>query len=266
MELAGKTIVITGASTGIGAALALALARHGARLMLAARDGVGLAKVADQCAQVGARAVIQVTDVAQHADCRKLIERTFAEFGGLDVLVNNAGMTMWTRFDALNDLAVYAQLMNVNYLGAVYTTHCALPYLKKTHGLIVAIASVAGFTGVPERTGYAASKHALVGFFESLRIELAGSGVDISIIAPDFVVSEIHKRAIGADGKPLGASPMQNSRIMSAEACAARIVRAIEKRERLVVMSLRGRLGRWLKLLAPKVIDGIAARAIRRHY
>jgi short-subunit dehydrogenase len=266
MQLADKVIVITGASTGIGAALATALARRRAHLVLAARDGARLDETSDRCRQLGARVAAQVTDVTQLDQCRALIERALAEFGRLDVLVNNAGVTMWARFDELTELAICRELMNVNYLGAVYATQPALAALKKSRGLIVAVASVAGFTGVPERSAYAASKHAMVGFFESLRIELAGSGVDVTIVAPDFVVSEIHKRAIGADGCPLGASPMQITRIMTAEACAARIVRAIEKRERLVVMSRRGRFGRWLKLVAPRVVDRIAARAIRQRY
>jgi short-subunit dehydrogenase len=266
MHLKDKVIVVTGASAGIGEALALALARRGARLMLAARDGAKLQQVADACQKLGARAVANVSDVARPADCQALIERTLAAFGGIDVLVNNAGITMWSRFDALSDLSVFEQLMKVNYLGAVYVTKHALPALKASRGLIVAVASVAGFTGVPERTGYAASKHAMVGFFESLRIELEGTGIDVSIVAPDFVVSEVHKRAIGPDGKPLGVSPMQTARIMTAEDCAARIVSAIEHRKRLVIMSLRGRLGRWARLLAPKLIDRVAANAIRRRY
>ena len=132
--------------------------------------------------------------------------------------------------------------------------------------LLVAVASLAGLTGVPERSGYAASKHAMVGFFDSLRIELAGSGVDVCVVAPDFVVSEIHKRAIGPDGEPLGASPMMQAKIMTAEQCAAHIVRGIEKRQRLVLMTARGKFGRWLKLLAPSLIDRIAAKAIRQRH
>jgi short-subunit dehydrogenase len=154
----------------------------------------------------------------------------------------------------------------VNYLAPVRLTALALPHLKESKGLLVAVASLAGLTGVPERSGYAASKHALIGFCDSLRIELAGSGVDVCVIAPDFVASEIHKRAIGPDGEPLGESPMQQAKIMTAEACAARIVRAIDKRERQVLMSTRGKLGRWLKLLAPSLIDRIAARAIRERH
>src|SRR6185503_13202126 len=117
--------------------------------------------------------------------------------------------------------------------------------------------------GVPERTAYAGSKHALIGFCDSLRIELAGSGVEVCVVAPDFVVTETHKRAMGPDGEPLGESPMVQSKIMTADACAVRIMKAIDKRERQVLMSARGRLGRWLKLIAPSLIDRIAAQAIR---
>jgi short-subunit dehydrogenase len=172
---------------------------------------------------------------------------------------------MWSRFDALSDLSVFARLLATNYLGAVYATAAALPTLKASGGLIVAVASVAGLTGVPERSGYAASKHALVGFFESLRIELAGSGVDVTIVAPDFVVSEIHRRAVGPDGRPLCTSPMQESRIMSADECARLMVGALRRRDRLLITSARGRFSRWARLIAPAVVDRIAARAIREH-
>jgi short-subunit dehydrogenase len=206
------------------------------------------------------------TDITNSQDCEWLVNETVAAFGGIDVLVHNAGITMWSRFDALQDLSIFERIMEVNYLAPVRLTALSLPHLKRSKGLLVAVASLAGLTGVPERSGYAASKHALIGFFDSLRIELAGSGVDVSVIAPDFVASEIHKRAIGPDGEPLGESPMVKTRIMTAEACAARIARAIEKRERQVLMSTRGRLGRWLKLLAPSLIDRIAARAIRQRH
>jgi len=122
---------------------------------------------------------------------------------------------------------------------------------------------MAGLTGVPERSGYAASKHALVGFFESLRIELAGSGVDVTIVAPDFVVSEIHRRAIGPDGRPLGVTPMRESHLMSAAQCAQLILKAMRRRDRLLITSARGRFGRWARLIVPAMVDRIAARAIR---
>ena len=262
----GNRIILTGASEGIGRALALALAARGARVALAARDRERLESLAQQCRAAGGEAIAVPTDVTSEHDLEWLVAETVKTFGGIDVVVHNAGITMWSRFDALKDLSIFERLMEVNYLAPVRLTALALPHLKASRGLIVAVASLAGLTGVPERSAYAGSKHAMVGFFDSLRIELAGSGVDVTVIAPDFVVSEIHKRAIGADGEPLGTSPMQQGKIMTADECAAHIVRGIEKRQRLVLMSARGKFGRWLKLIAPSLIDRIAARAIRQRH
>jgi short-subunit dehydrogenase len=265
-NFAGKSVLITGASEGIGRALALELAPLGARLALNARSAQRLQSTAHDCVALGAEAVALPGDVSQRQDCQGLIAATLERFGRLDVLVNNAGITMWSRFDAVVDFSVFERLLAVNYLGPVWLTAAALPHLKQSRGLIVAIASIAGLTGVPERTGYAASKHALIGFCESLRIELRGSGVDVCIIAPDFVVSQIHRRAVGPDGKPLGTTPMQESRIMSADECARLTVRAMQRRQRLAILSARGRLGRWARLVAPGLVDRIAQRAIRERH
>lgn len=265
-DFAGRRIILTGASEGIGRALALALAREGASVALAARDAERLESLASECRALGGQAIAVATDVTSEHDLDWLVAETLRAFGGIDVLIHNAGITMWSRFDALADLSIFERLLEVNYLAPVRLTALALPHLKQSRGLIVAVASLAGLTGVPERSAYAGSKHAMIGFFESLRIELDGSGVDVSIVAPDFVKSEIHKRAIGPDGQPLGSSPMMQSKIMTAEDCAARIVRAIARRERLAIMSARGRLGRWLKVIAPRAIDRIAARAIRQRH
>ncbi len=262
--LSDKVVVLTGASAGIGRALALALAPQRPRLVLAARDEAQLAEVAEACRKKGAEALVVATDVASADDCRRLVDGAVGRFGGIDVLVNNAGIGMIARFDEVQDLALFERLMRVNYLGCVYLTHYALPELKKTRGRIVVVASLAGLTGVPTRTGYAASKHAVIGFYDSLRVELLSTGVSVTILCPDFVVSEIHKRATGSDGKPLGESPMQESKIMTAEECAALMIPAIEKRQRMLVMSLRGRLGRWVRLVAPGLIDRIALRAVER--
>ena len=261
---AGKSLIVTGASTGIGRALCLALAPQRPRLVLAARDAARLSETAAECRAQGAETLVVPTDVTSETACAALISRTVETFGGVDVLVNNAGAGMLARFDELSDLSVYESLMKVNYLGCVYPTFHALPHLKKSRGQIVAVASLAGLTGVPTRTGYAASKHAVFGFFDSLRIELLGTGVDVTIVAPDFVVSEIHKRAIGPDGRPLGESPMQESKIMSAEECARLMVRAMEKRQRLLITSLRGRVGRFVRLVFPGLIDAVARRAVSR--
>ena len=260
---AGKTVLITGASEGIGRALAHELAGERANLVLAARDAQRLEEAAAACRARGAQVESVALDVSQAADCQGCVARAVQRFGGLDALVNNAGITMWARFDAVTDFAIYERLLAVNYLGAVYMSAAALPHLKNSRGLLVAVASIAGLTGVPERTGYAASKHAMVGFFESLRIELAGSGVDVTIVAPDFVVSQIHRRATGADGRPLGHTPMQETRIMSAERCAQLIAAAMRSRRRLLITSARGRLGRWARLVVPRLVDATSARAIR---
>jgi len=258
-----RVVIVTGASEGIGRAFCVALAPQRPRLVLAARNAERLESLADECRRLGAQAVIVPTDVTDEQACRTLIETAVAQFGGIDVLVNNAGGTMWTRLDAIEDLSIFERLMRLNYLGSVYPTFHALPHLKRARGRIVAVASMAGLIGVPTRTGYSAAKHAVVGFFDSLRVEVADEGVSVTVVCPDFVVSEIHKRALGPDGRPLGDNPMAQSKIMSAEECARLVIDAIERRDRLLVTSSRGRLARWLKLVAPGRIDALAARAIR---
>ena len=259
----GKTVLISGASEGIGRALALEIAASRPRLVLNARNEARLQQAAAECRVRGAEVLSLAGDVSLEQDCRRLVQRALEGFGSIDILVNNAGVTMWSRFDAVRDFTAFERLLAVNYLGSVYLTAAALPHLKESRGLIVAVASLAGLIGVPESTGYAASKHALIGFFESLRIELRGSGVDVTIVAPDFVVSEMHRRAIGPNGVPLGKTPMQESRIMTAPACARLIARAMRRRQRLLITSLRGKLALWARLLAPALVDRIAARAIR---
>jgi len=260
----GKVIVLTGASQGIGKALALALSAQKPKLVLAARDEAALREVEASCRALGAITLIVPTDVTDEARCRDLIRRTLKAHGGLDVLIHNAGGGMNARFDEMTDVSVFEKLMRLNYLGPVYLTHEALPHLKKSRGQIVVVSSVAGLTGVPLRTAYAGSKHAVFGLFESLRIELAEHGVSVTMIAPDFVQSEIHKRAYGPDGKPVGDSTIAERVAMPADECAALIVGAMERRQRLLVTSLRGKLGRFVRLLAPRLIDRIAYRAIRR--
>lgn len=263
-EFEAKSIIVTGASEGIGRALCLALAPQRPFLALAARNTDRLECLKAEVENHGAKALVIPTDITQESDCRALVENTVAAFGRLDMLVNNAGGTMWTLFEEITDLSIFERLMRLNYLGAVYCTYHALPYLKARRGRIVAVSSVAGLTGVPTRTAYAASKHAMFGFFDSLRMELLESGVSITMAAPDFVLSEIHRRALGADGKPIGQSPMREDKIMTAEECAAMILRAAARRDRLVITSLRGKAGRWLKLIAPALVDRIAAEAIRQ--
>ena len=257
-----NVVILTGASSGIGRAAALQLAEQGAWLALAARDADRLEPVAAECRQRGGRAIAVKTDVAIESECRNLIEQTMAEYGQIDTLINNAGISMWTPFDQLQDLSILDNIMRVNYLGAAYLTHHALPHLKQTRGRLVAVSSLGGKNGLPTRSGYAASKHAMVGFFDSLRIELMETGVSVTIIYPGFVTSEIRERAFGADGQPLGKSPVRESEVMSAEECARIMLTAIARRKREEVMTLRGKLGLWVKLIAPGLVDRMARKAI----
>jgi short-subunit dehydrogenase len=259
-----KVVVITGASKGIGAELALQLAAKGAKLVLAARDLAQLESVAARCRAAGGSAIVVRADVAVERECQAVMSGAALAFGGIDVLVNNAGMTMWARFEDIQDLAILERIMQVNYMGSVHCTRHALPYLRASRGVLVGISSLAGRTGVPTRTGYSAAKHAMTGFFDSLRIELADSGVGVTMIYPGFVSTGIRENAAGPDGKAIRVSPVKEGEVMGVEVCAARILRAIERREREVVMTARGRMGLWLKLLAPSLVDRIARRAIER--
>jgi short-subunit dehydrogenase len=262
----GQAVLLTGASEGIGRALAHALAGQRARVALAARNVARLEELAAQCRARGAEVLVVPADLGDPRACQELVARTLARFGGLDMLINNAGMTMWSRLDELQDEDVLERLVRVNYLGAAWTTRHALPALLARRGRVVAVSSLAGLAGVPTRTGYAASKHAMAGFFDSLRIELAGSGVTVTVVAPDFVATEIHRRALGPEGQPLGESPMVESAIMGADECARVVLDAAARRKRLAFTSARGRALPWLRLLAPGLVDRMAARAIRdRH-
>jgi short-subunit dehydrogenase len=257
-----KVVVITGASSGIGRELAYQLAEQGAWLSLAARNGERLTDVAKECQTRGGKAIAIVTDVSEQAQCAQLIQRTVDHYDRIDMLVNNAGITMWANFEDVSDISFFEQMMRVNYLGSVYCTYYAFPFLKKTKGQIIGISSLAGKNGLPKRSGYAASKHAMVGFFDTLRIELEEHGISVTIVYPGFVATESHKKAFGADGKPIGKSPVRESEVMSAERCAKLIIQAAATRKRELIMTWRGKVGLWVKLIAPGVVDSIAKKAI----
>jgi short-subunit dehydrogenase len=257
-----NAVVLTGASRGIGREMAFQLADQGAWLALAAREAGTLEEVAAECRRRGARVVAIPADVGEEAQCAALVARAVEEFGRVDTLVNNAGIGMWARFDEVRDLSIFERILRVNYLGSVYCTWYALPHLKRTRGRIVGVSSLTGKTGVPTRSAYAASKHAMAGLFDSLRIELAGTGVTVTMVYPGFVATEIRERAFGADGKPLGASPVRESEVMAADTCARLILEAAARRRRELVMTRRGKIGMWLKVVAPGLVDRIARRAI----
>ncbi|MFT5164060.1 MAG: short-subunit dehydrogenase [Alteromonadaceae bacterium] len=277
-----KVFIITGASEGIGCALAKQLANQcikkdatdnkansQLKLVLAARNEQRLQTLKQQLIEQGLDAgniLLVPTDVSVEQDCQQLIDKTVNQFGQIDYLINNAGITMWSAFEDLTDLSVFNKIYQVNVMGAVYLSYYALPHLKKAQGTIVAVASLAGLTGVPSRSAYAASKHAMVGFFDSLRIEQKDNNINVITIAPDFVVSQIHKRALDKNGNALEHSPMQEKKIMSSEDCGLFIINAIKRNKRLAITSLRGKMGMFLKLFFPSFIDTLAAKAIRQRH
>ena len=268
----GGVAIVTGASGGIGEHIALRLAGLGARLVLAARRPDELERVAASCRRAAiatGRAadgdVITVpTDVADPPQCQRLVGRAVQAFGAVDMLVNNAGLGMWARVDQVLDLSVFERVMRVNYFGAVHCAVHALPHLKNSRGRIVCVSSLAGRTGVPLRSGYAASKHAMTGFFDSLRIELRGSGVSVTLVDPGFVGTGSQGRNLSGDGTPVGTCPIDAAAVMTPHECARITVAAAASRTREVVIGARGRIGLWLKLIAPEAVDRIAARAIAR--
>ena len=263
-----KVIVITGASDGIGAEMARQWAardKQDLALVLAARSVDKLEAVAAACRASGAQVLVQRCDVGVQADCIALIDAAVKAFGRIDALVNNAGMSAHARFEDVTDLGWYETLMRINHWGSVWCTHAALPHLKASHGRIVAVASLAGLIGVPGRTAYSGTKFAMTGFFEALRVELADSGVSVTIAYPGVVATEIRYRGFNADGRPAGKSGLDESGAMSVEECARLIVDGTESRKRDIVMSAKGKLGRWIKLIAPGLVDRMAMKALKQH-
>ena len=264
MTFTNKVIIITGASDGIGAELARQLSRDKPKLVLAARRLDALQAIAAQCDALGATTLVVPTDVSVEADCRALIAATAEKFGRIDALVNNAGVSMHAAFDEISDTGVYEKLMRINLMGSVWPTHAALPHLKASKGLIVAVSSLAGLVGVPERTTYCATKFAQTGFFEALRVELQPDGVDVTLVYPGVVATEIRRNGWNAKGETAGKSGLSESGAMSVEECAGLIVSAMRSRKREEVMSTKGKLGRWMKLIAPAKVDAMARAALAK--
>lgn len=262
-----QVIVLTGASDGIGAEMARQLARrHGSQgaLVLAARNVERLQAVADQCRAHGAQALVHPTDVSVQAECRALIQAAVQAYGRLDTLINNAGMSAHALLREVEDLGWYEQLMRINHWGAVWCTHAALPHLLASRGRLCAVSSLAGLVGVPGRTAYSATKFAMTGFFEALRAELIGTGVSVTTAYPGVVATEIRRRGYDAAGRPAGKSGLDERGAMPVDTCARLILDGLEQRRREVVMTAQGRLGRWLKLLAPALVDRMALAALSR--
>lgn len=253
--LLNKTVIITGASSGIGLACAEAFAQQGANLVLGARRYVELCTIAHSLkTKYGIRAVAVQCDVANETDCQALVQQAITTFGGVDVLVNNAGISMRALFAEL-DLAVLHRLMDVNFWGTVYCTKYAMAELLQSQGSVVAVSSIAGYRGLPGRTGYSASKFAIHGFMESLRVENLKTGVHVMLACPGFTASNIRHTALDETGGQHGETSMDEDRMMTAAEVAERIVQGVIRRKRTLVMTRQGKLAVWMNKLLPAWVD-----------
>ncbi|MCS6991049.1 MAG: SDR family oxidoreductase [Chitinophagales bacterium] len=258
-----KVVIVTGASSGIGRACALEFARRGYAVVLAARTASALQDVQQTIRNSGGDALSICTDVTQVDDCRRLMHQTVTHFGRIDVLVNNAGISMRALFSELK-LDVLHQVMAVNFWGTVYCTYYALPELLKTSGSIVGVSSVAGLVGLPARTGYCASKFAMHGFLEALRIEHLYDRLHVLIVCPGYTASNIRNTALDKEGRPQGESPLEENRLMPPETVAKAIARGVEKRRRTQVLTLQGKATLWMKHYAPRWLDHLIYRFISK--
>jgi short-subunit dehydrogenase len=263
-----KIIVITGASDGIGAEIARQLAaslKANVALVLAARNTDGLSQVATQCHALGAQTLVVKTDVGVQADCRSLVAQTLQKFGRIDALINNAGISAQALFEDVKEehLGWYEDMMRVNLWGSVWCTHAALPHLKASKGSIVAVSSLAGIVGVPGRTAYSASKFAMAGFFEALRAELKGAGVSVTTAYPGVVSTNIRYHGLNAEGVVAGSSGLKEDKAMGVAECARLIITGMEQRQREVVMTAQGKIGRFIKLISPGTVEKMALAAVK---
>lgn len=251
-----KVAIITGASSGIGLATVKNFAGKGAKVVLAARNKQKIDEEVVRLKEQGYEALAIQTDVANENSCKNLIEKTIQEFGQIDILVNNAGVSMRAIFEDL-ELSVIKKLMDTNFWGTVYCTKYALPYLLKTKGSVVGVTSIAGFVGLPARIGYSASKYAIKGFLDTLRIENLYKGLHVLLIAPGFTASNIRQTALVADGSQQGETPRDEDKMMTSEAVAEYLARGIINRKREIILTSQGKLTVTLNKFFPKMMDKI---------
>jgi len=252
----GKVVVVTGASSGIGEAVAREFAANGSKVMLAARSEDKLEAITMDLKALNLEASYVRTDVRIEDDCRNLIEKTVKKFGTIDILINNAGISMRAVF-INTDLKVLHSLMDVNFWGTVYCTKYALPFLLATKGSVVGVSSIAGFHGLPGRSGYSASKFAMHGFLETLRIENLKKGLHVMIIAPGFTATEIRRHALMADGSEQGYSPRNEDHLKSPEYVAKSLLRGIRWKKRNKILTWEGRFTALFQRIIPTVVDRV---------
>lgn len=253
-----KVVIITGGSSGIGFALANEFGRLGAKIVISARNSAKLDNALAALIAVGIDAIAIQADVSHESECINLVEKAIAHFHRIDILVNNAGISMRAAFKN-TDLAVLRQLMNVNFWGTVYCTKYALPWLLESRGSVVGIISIAGYVGLPGRTGYSASKYAIRGFLDTLRCENLKTGLHVLVAAPGFTASNIRNAALTANGSPQGDTPRDEAKMMPADVAARKIVHATLKRKDSLILTLvEGKFTVLLNRFFPKLVSRLA--------
>ena len=256
LKFKNKVVVITGSSSGIGKACAYVFAQQGAKVILAARNENKLIELENDINKKGGNALYVKTDVRKIEDCKNLIDKTIEKHGRIDILINNAGISMRANFVDL-DLSVIKELIDTNFYGAVYCTKFALPYLLKQKGTVIGISSICGLTPLPGRTGYAASKHAMDGFLNTLRLENKRKGLHVLIVHPGFTSSNIRKFALNKNGKAQNETPRDEAKMMSSEKVAQIVARATLKKEKDLILTREGKLVVWLHKNFPGITDRI---------
>ncbi len=251
-----KVVIITGATSGIGKACAEVFASKGYSIVISGRSSERLTQVEASLKSKGAEVFALITDVSKEADCKLLIEKTLEKYHRIDVLINNAGISMRALFADL-DLNVIRQLMETNFWGAVYCTKYALPSLLKNAGSVVGISSIAGKKGLPGRTGYSASKFALEGFLETLRTENIKNDLHVLVACPGFTATEIRSASLTADGSQQGESPREEKNMMSANEVANHIYKAVVFRKRDLILTTNGKLTILLNKFFPSFMDKV---------
>jgi NAD(P)-dependent dehydrogenase (short-subunit alcohol dehydrogenase family) len=258
-----KVVLITGGSSGIGRALAFEFGRNGSQVVITGRQEGPLQQTSQELTTAGIANRYVVGDVRSEADNQRAVAETVAAFGKLDVLINNAGITM-RGLCADTKSEVFRTVMDINFFGTLYATQAALPYLKQTRGSIIGISSIAGYRGLPVRSGYSASKFAMNGFLEALRTELLPDGVHVLTACPGFTASNIRFSSLDKNGQATGDSMRDESQMMSAEECARHIYRATVRRKRELIMTAQGKLtvfvNKWLAGWADKQVYNTLAK------
>ncbi len=260
-----KVVIITGASSGIGRALAYEYASRKAKVVIAARRIDILEEIVADLKKNGSDVIAVETDVSKEEDCKKLIDKTVEEFDRIDILINNAGISMRALFVDLS-IDVLKKLMDVNFWGTVYCTKYAISHLLKSKGSLVGVSSISGFTPLPARTGYCASKYAVNGFLNTLRIENSRKGLHVLIVAPWFTTSNIRKTALLADGSQQGETPRKEKKMMKAETVAKYIAKAVVKRKRTLILTLSGKISIFLIKVYPQIIERIMYNQMRKEH